>query len=74
MISSSTDSTLRPAERAAGGETFHYVPCLNDDAGWIAALAGLAEQHMGGWDTRSPTDAPALAGQRERALALGATN
>ena len=26
---------------AAGGETFTYVPCLNDDPQWIAALAGL---------------------------------
>jgi ferrochelatase len=26
---------------AAGGETFTYVPCLNDDPAWIAALAAL---------------------------------
>ncbi len=64
---------VRDAFLEAGGETFHYVPCLNDDAGWIAALAGLAEQHMGGWDTRTPADAPGLAAQRERALALGAS-
>jgi protoporphyrin/coproporphyrin ferrochelatase len=27
---------------AAGGESFTYVPCLNDDPAWIAALARLA--------------------------------
>ena len=26
---------------AAGGESLAYVPCLNDDPAWIAALAGL---------------------------------
>jgi ferrochelatase len=26
---------------AAGGETFTYIPCLNDDAAWIEALAAL---------------------------------
>jgi len=26
---------------AAGGEAFTYVPCLNDDPAWIAALANL---------------------------------
>jgi ferrochelatase len=25
----------------AGGEQFAYVPCLNDDPAWIAALAAL---------------------------------
>jgi ferrochelatase len=29
---------------AAGGETFTYVPCLNDDAAWIAALAALCRK------------------------------
>jgi ferrochelatase len=26
---------------ASGGESFTYVPCLNDDPAWIAALANL---------------------------------
>ena len=30
------------AFRAAGGETFRYIPCLNDDASHAAALAGIA--------------------------------
>lgn len=28
----------------AGGETFTYVPCLNDDPAWIAALADLCRK------------------------------
>jgi len=36
----------------AGGKTFHYVPCLNDDAAWMRALAELAERHLAGWPTR----------------------
>jgi protoporphyrin/coproporphyrin ferrochelatase len=56
----------------AGGERFDYVPCLNADAGWIEALADLAERHLGGWDTRGGPDAAAQEAQRQRALALGA--
>jgi protoporphyrin/coproporphyrin ferrochelatase len=29
---------------AAGGEAFTYVPCVNDDAAWIAALAALCRK------------------------------
>ncbi len=29
---------------AAGGEAFTYVPCLNDDPAWIAALAALCRK------------------------------
>ncbi|KQP22647.1 ferrochelatase [Pseudorhodoferax sp. Leaf267] len=35
-----------------GGEAFSYIPCLNDSPEWIAALAGIAERNLGGWDTR----------------------
>ena len=62
----------RHAFLAAGGETFSYVPCLNDSPAWIDALGALAERHLQGWETRSaPSDAE-LATQRERALATGA--
>jgi ferrochelatase len=57
---------------AAGGERFDYVPCLNAEPVWIAALATLAERHLGGWDTRSTPDTAAQDAQRQRALALGA--
>ncbi|MFO1329286.1 MAG: ferrochelatase [Rubrivivax sp.] len=60
----------REAFIEAGGRDFRYVPCLNDDAAWITALADIAELHLQGWPTRV---APAPdAAQRERALALGA--
>lgn len=62
----------RDAFLAAGGQTFHYVPCLNDEPVWIEALAALAERHLAGWPTRLPADAGELKAQRERALALGA--
>ena len=62
----------RDAFIAAGGEAFSYVPCLNDAPAWISALGALAQRHLSGWDTRAGPDAPALAAQREAALAMGA--
>lgn len=41
---------------AAGGQAYHYIPALNEDAAWIAALANLVERQLGGWDTRQPFD------------------
>jgi ferrochelatase len=61
----------RDAFLHAGGQEFHYVPCLNDEPRWIAALAGIAERHLAGWPDRQPAAAE-LQAQRERALALGA--
>jgi ferrochelatase len=63
---------------AAGGQEFHYIPCLNEAPGWIAAMAAIAEQHMIGWPTmlssaqRDAEKSDAAVG-RESALALGAT-
>ncbi len=62
----------RAAFIAAGGQAFSYVPCLNDAPVWISALTALAERHLLGWDTRAPTDAPALAAQRALAVTMGA--
>jgi ferrochelatase len=39
----------RHSFQAAGGGDFRYIPCLNDDPGFIRALAGLVSQHTGGW-------------------------
>ena len=64
----------RHAFLAAGGEAFSYVPCLNDNPAWIDALTALAERHLSGWDTRSAEPVAEQARQRERALALGATD
>lgn len=65
----------RAAYLRAGGKTFHYIACLNDQHEWIAALCAVAQQHLQGWDTlASVGGGPACAAQRERALALGAAN
>ena len=63
----------RDAFLAAGGKSFSYIPCLNADDAWIAALGGIAERHLAGWPTREVPDARALEASRERALAAGAT-
>ena len=39
----------RAAFMHAGGQEFNYLPCLNDQHEWIAALAALAIQHTQGW-------------------------
>jgi ferrochelatase len=62
----------REAFMHAGGQEFHYVPCLNDDAAWLSALGDIAEQHLGGWPTRSRPDPAVQAASRTAALALGA--
>jgi ferrochelatase len=64
----------RDAFLGAGGEAFHYIDCLNARPDWIGALAGVAERHLQGWDTRGAPDDAALAAQRQRALALGASD
>jgi ferrochelatase len=63
----------RQAFLDSGGESFHYIPCLNDGANWIRALADLAETHLQGWPTRAEDQpsAEALRRQKERALASG---
>ena len=33
----------------AGGESFTYIPCLNDDAAHIEALAGIVRRNLQGW-------------------------
>lgn len=37
----------REAFMDAGGETFHYLPCLNERPDWIAALAQMALKQFG---------------------------
>jgi len=62
----------REAFMHAGGQTFHYIDCLNDSPAWSSALASICEQQLSGWPTRSAPDAAALAHSRSEALALGA--
>ncbi|MEK8090252.1 ferrochelatase [Thermithiobacillus plumbiphilus] len=43
---------------AAGGEQFRYIPALNEREDWIAALARIAREELGGWLEASPTGNP----------------
>ena len=61
----------RDAFIAAGGRQFNFIPCLNDNPEWIAALGDLAERHLQGWPLTASAADPA---QRQRALALGASD
>jgi ferrochelatase len=40
---------IREAFEAAGGETFTYIPCLNDDDAHIEALLAVIDENLGGW-------------------------
>jgi len=62
----------RQAFLASGGKDFHYIPCLNDDDAWIAALGAIAERNLAGWPTREAADAESLARSRDAARAQGA--
>ena len=42
----------RAAFLAAGGKDFHYIPCLNADDDWIAALGTIAQRNLAGWPTQ----------------------
>ena len=63
---------VRQAFLMAGGQEFHYIPCLNDSADWMQALGQLAQQHLAGWPTQLAPQPRALALSRAAALALGA--
>ncbi len=56
----------------AGGESFRYIPCLNNNPQWLEALSDISLDHMQGWDLKAP-DAQALNASRARALAHGAS-
>jgi len=62
---------VRAAFLAAGGTDFHYIPCLNDQHEWMAALADLAIRHLQGWPPQRD-DAAERARQRDRAVYMGA--
>ena len=40
---------IREAFLHAGGETFTYIPCLNDDDTHIAVLTEIIEENLAGW-------------------------
>ena len=56
----------------AGGQEYHYIPALNEDDAWIAALADLAEQHLAGWPTRAAVDEQAMETSARQAAKFGA--
>ncbi len=62
----------RAAFLDAGGQSFHYIPCLNDRHEWIAALSAIAIRHLQGWPTQTAADAAALQATADRARRLGA--
>ena len=62
----------RAAYLGAGGRSFHYIPCLNDQHEWIVALVDLTLRNLQGWDTRSQPEHSQLEERRHRAQRLGA--
>ena len=40
---------IRESFEEAGGESFTYIPCLNDDDAHVAALVGVIERNLAGW-------------------------
>ncbi len=40
---------IRESFEAAGGESFTYIPCLNDDDAHVAALSDTIEANLAGW-------------------------
>ena len=40
---------IQDAFKAAGGQQFAYIPCLNDDAAHIAMLTDLVAENLAGW-------------------------
>jgi protoporphyrin/coproporphyrin ferrochelatase len=47
---------LRGAEQfhAAGGRTFHRIPCLNEHPAWIDAMAAIVRRELAGWSPNGP--------------------
>ena len=43
---------IRESFEEAGGETFLYIPCLNDDAAHMDALAEIVAENLAGWIDR----------------------
>ncbi len=54
---------------AAGGETFSYIPALNNRADHVTALSGLVRQHASGWPELAADYDPAIAQQAAQASA-----
>lgn len=58
---------------AAGGESFQYIPCLNDEPSHMDLVMALIEQHVAGWpEPHQPVEPDSLEARRARAVAMGA--
>jgi ferrochelatase len=55
----------------AGGQAFHYIPCLNERDDWIKALTSIAMSNLSGW-LDPPPKPEELSNSRALALELGA--
>ena len=62
---------VRDAYLEDGGGRFEYIPCLNNESGWIDALSHVAHQHLQGWNLGPPLQSD-LSASRAHALELGA--
>ena len=63
----------REAFLEAGGESFRYIPCLNDDPLAVQAMTKISLQHLQGWPiTDAPQTAAECGRQRQLALEMGA--
>ena len=40
---------IKESFEEAGGESFTYIPCLNDDDAHIRALSDVIDQNLTGW-------------------------
>ncbi|MCE1183497.1 MAG: ferrochelatase [Rhodocyclales bacterium] len=57
---------------AAGGQAYHYIPALNEDADWIKALGQVVVRQLAGWPDSAQPDAAQATACAQRAMALGA--
>lgn len=66
---------VRESFLQAGGREFHYIPALNEQAEWIAALGKIALQNLYGWlaDHATTNHTPeVLQTSARRAIQMGA--
>ncbi|MBZ0104501.1 MAG: ferrochelatase [Sulfuricella denitrificans] len=57
----------------AGGQEFHYIPCLNERDDWLRALCDITLNHLQGWLQETPDPASGEE-SKARAMAMGAKN
>jgi ferrochelatase len=55
----------------AGGQQFHYIPCLNERDDWIHVLADIALANLQGWLGLEKSEEEAEK-SRQRAVKMGA--